>query len=123
ERCRAHDQVRPTPLLLRYGPGDYNTLHQDRYGSVAFPLQVVVGLSEPGVDYTGGEFVLTEQRPRAQSRVSSIPLRRGHGVVFPNDRRPVQGAGRVHHVTHRHGASEVLSGRRVALAVIFHDAT
>ena len=115
ERCRDHGQTRPTPLVLRYGPGGYNTLHQDRYGDVAFPLQVVVGLSEPGVDYTGGEFVLTEQRPRAQTRATAIALERGSGVVFPNDRRPVErhgaaGATRVSHVSHRHGASEVRSG-------------
>lgn len=122
ERCHAVGQTRPTPLILRYGPGGYNTLHQDLYGSVAFPLQVVIGLGEPGVDYTGGEFVLTEQRPRAQTRATAIPLRRGHGVIFPNNRRPVEGARGVHHVTHRHGASEVLTGRRTALALIFHDA-
>lgn len=123
ERCRGAGQLRPTPLVLRYGPGGYNTLHQDLYGAVAFPLQVVIGLSEQGADYTGGEFVLTEQRPRAQTRATAIGLLRGHGVVFPNDRRPVVGTSRVHHVTHRHGVSEVLTGRRVALGLIFHDAT
>lgn len=121
-RCRRRGQTRPTPLILRYGAGGYNTLHQDRYGDVAFPLQVVVGLTEPDVDYTGGEFVLTEQRPRAQTKATAIRLERGHGVVFPNDRRPVQGRRGVHHVTHRHGASEVHSGRRLALGIIFHDA-
>lgn len=122
-RCRAAGQTRPTPLVLRYGPGGHNTLHQDTYGEVAFPLQVVVGLTAVGTDYTGGEFVLTEQRPRAQTRVTALGLVRGHGVVFPNSRRPVAGAARVHHVTHRHGVSEVLGGRRVALGLIFHDAT
>lgn len=121
-RCRRHGQVRPTPLILRYGAGGYNTLHQDRYGDVAFPLQVVVGLSEPDVDYVGGEFVLTEQRPRAQTRATAIRLERGAGVVFPNDRRPVEGRRGVHHVTHRHGASEVRSGLRLTLGIIFHDA-
>jgi hypothetical protein len=122
EECHRAGQCRPTPLVLRYGEGGYNTLHQDLYGAVAFPLQVVVGLTEPGVDYTGGEFVLTEQRPRSQSRVTALPLRRGHGIVFPNNRRPVRGARGTYHVTHRHGASEVVTGTRVALGVIFHDA-
>ena len=121
-RCRRHGQTRPTPLILRYGPGGYNTLHQDRYGEVAFPLQVVIGLTTPDVDYTGGEFVLTEQRPRAQSRATAVRLERGEGVVFPNDRRPVEGRRGVHHVTHRHGASEIRSGERIALGIIFHDA-
>jgi hypothetical protein len=122
ERCHAAGQDRPTPLVLRYGPGGYNTLHQDLYGDVAFPLQVVVGLTEPGVDYTGGEFVLTEQRPRSQTRATALVLSRGEGIVFPNNRRPVPGGRRPYQVTHRHGASEVRSGLRVALGVIFHDA-
>ncbi len=109
-------------MILRYGPGGYNTLHQDRYGEVAFPLQVVVGLTTPDVDYTGGEFVLTEQRPRAQTRATAVRLERGEGIVFPNDRRPVEGSRGVHHVSHRHGASEVRSGERIALGIIFHDA-
>jgi uncharacterized protein len=121
-RCHAAGQDRPTPLVLRYGPGGYNTLHQDLYGDVAFPLQVVIGLTEPGVDYTGGEFVLTEQRPRSQTRATAIVLERGEGIVFPNNRRPVQGSRGTYQVTHRHGASEVRSGVRVALGLIFHDA-
>jgi hypothetical protein len=121
-RCHAAGQCRPTPLVLRYGPGGYNTLHQDLYGDVAFPLQVVVGLTEPGVDYAGGEFVLTEQRPRQQTRATALVLARGEGIVFPNNRRPVAGARGSYAVTHRHGASEVRSGVRVALGLIFHDA-
>jgi hypothetical protein len=121
-RCHAAGQERPTPLVLRYGPGGYNTLHQDLYGEIAFPLQVVVGLTEPGVDYTGGELVLTEQRPRSQTRATALPLVQGEGIVFPNNRRPVNGARGTYQVTHRHGASEVHSGRRVALGLIFHDA-
>ena len=121
-RCHEAGQRRPTPLVLRYGPGGYNTLHQDLYGEVAFPLQVVVGLTEPGVDYTGGEFVLTEQRPRSQTRATALVLRRGQGIVFPNNRRPVRGTRGAYQVTHRHGASEVRSGLRVALGLIFHDA-
>ncbi len=121
-RCHAAGQARPTPLVLRYGPGGYNTLHQDLYGEVAFPLQVVVGLTKPGLDYTGGEFVLTEQRPRSQTRATALPLVRGEGIVFPNNRRPVNGARGTYQVTHRHGASEVHTGGRVALGLIFHDA-
>ncbi len=121
-RCRDEGQTRPTPLVLRYGPGGYNALHQDRYGPVAFPLQVVIGLTQPGEDYAGGEFVLTEQRPRRQTRATAIGLRRGHGIVFPNDRRPVDGTRGTYHATHRHGASVVHSGTRVALGIIFHDA-
>jgi hypothetical protein len=121
-RCHAAGQGRPTPLVLRYGPRGYNTLHQDLYGDIAFPLQVVVGLTEPGVDYTGGEFVLTEQRPRSQTRATALALVRGEGIVFPNNRRPVNGTRGPYQVTHRHGASEVRSGRRVALGLIFHDA-
>jgi uncharacterized protein len=122
ERCHTEGQSRPTPLVLRYGPGGYNTLHQDIYGPIAFPLQVVIGLSDPDSDYTGGEFVLTEQRPRAQTRVTALRLPRGQGVIFPNNRRPVVGARGVHHVTHRHGMSEVRTGQRLALGLIFHDA-
>jgi hypothetical protein len=120
--CAREGQRRPTPLVLRYGEGGYNTLHQDLYGAIAFPLQVVVGLSAPGVDYTGGEFVLTEQRPRSQTRATAIEVPLGHGIVFPNNRRPVAGRRGVHHVTHRHGASEVRAGSRVVLGLIFHDA-
>jgi hypothetical protein len=121
-RCHAAGQRRPTPLVLRYGAGGYNTLHQDRYGAVAFPLQVVIGLMTPGGDYTGGEFVLAEQRPRQQTRVTAIPLRKGHGIVFPNDRRPVPSGRGTMRVVQRHGASTVNSGTRVALGIIFHDA-
>ena len=121
-RCHDAGQCRPTPLVLRYGPGGYNTLHQDLYGEVAFPLQVVVGLTEPGVDYTGGEFILTEQRPRSQTRATALVLERGEGIVFPNNRRPVLGARGAYQVTHRHGASEVRAGLRLALGLIFHDA-
>jgi uncharacterized protein len=121
-RCHDAGQHRPTPLVLRYGPGGHNTLHQDLYGDVAFPLQVVVGLTEAGTDYMGGEFVLTEQRPRSQTRATALVLERGEGIVFPNDRRPVCGTRGPYQVTHRHGASEVRSGVRVALGLIFHDA-
>jgi hypothetical protein len=121
-RCHAAGQARPTPLVLRYHDGGYNALHQDRYGPVAFPLQVVIGLTEPGVDYCGGEFLLAEQRPRQQTRVTAIPLHKGHGIVFPNDRRPVPSRRGTTSAVHRHGASTVSSGTRVALGVIFHDA-
>ncbi len=121
-RCHAAGQARPTPLLLRYGPGDYNCLHQDLYGAVAFPMQVVILLSAPGRDFTGGEFVLTEQRPRMQSRVEVVPLKQGEAAVFAVNRRPVQGTRGTYRVTMRHGVSRVRSGERYTLGVILHDA-
>ncbi|MBP7339489.1 MAG: 2OG-Fe(II) oxygenase [Niveispirillum sp.] len=120
--CHAAGQRRPTPLLLQYGPGDYNCLHQDLYGDLVFPLQVAVLLSEPGRDFTGGEFVLTEQRPRMQSRAEVVPLRQGDAVIFAVNERPVQGARGAYRVAMRHGVSQVRSGRRHTLGVIFHDA-
>jgi hypothetical protein len=122
-RCHAAGQARPTPLLLAYEEGDYNCLHQDLYGAHVFPLQVAVLLTEPGRDFDGGEFVLTEQRPRMQSRVEVVPLQRGDAVVFPVHHRPVQGTRGVYRVTMRHGVSRIRAGRRHTLGVIFHDAT
>lgn len=121
-RCHAAGQTRPTPLLLRYGPGDYNCLHQDLYGEYVFPLQAAVLLSEPGRDFEGGEFVLTEQRPRMQSRVEVVPLRQGDAVIFPVRHRPVRGGRGVYRVNLRHGVSRLRAGRRHTLGVIFHDA-
>jgi hypothetical protein len=121
-RCHADGQTRPTPLLLRYGPGDFNCLHQDLYGEHVFPFQVAVLLSDPGEDFTGGEFVLTEQRPRQQSRVEVVSLRHGDAVVFPVNERPVRGARGVYRVRMRHGVSRVRTGRRYTLGLIFHDA-
>jgi hypothetical protein len=123
ERCHAAGQLRPTPLLLQYGPGDYNCLHQDLYGEQVFPLQAAVLLSRPGEDFTGGEFVLTEQRPRMQSRVSVAPLGRGDAVVFAVNQRPQRGARGDYRVAMRHGVSPLGAGRRHTLGVIFHDAT
>ena len=122
ERCHQAGQCRPTPLLLRYGAGDYNCLHQDLYGEHAFPLQAAFLLNQPGADFTGGEFVLTEQRPRMQSRAEVVPLGRGQGVIFAVSWRPVRGTRGTYRVNMRHGVSRLRTGRRHTLGVIFHDA-
>jgi len=121
-RCHAEGQQRPTPLVLHYEAGGYNRLHQDVYGQIAFPLQVVVMLSRPGVDFEGGEFLLTERRARMQSRGQAVALDRGEALVFPNGVRPVTTGERVSRAESRHGVSDVLSGERVTLGIIFHDA-
>lgn len=121
-RCHAAGQVKPTPLLLRYGAGDYNRLHQDLYGEHVFPLQVAVLLSRPGDDFAGGEFILTEQRPRMQSRAEVVPLAQGDAVIFPVRHRPVRGARGAYRVTMRHGVSRLRAGHRMTLGIIFHDA-
>jgi uncharacterized protein len=122
KRCHDAGQPKPTPLLLQYGEGDYNCLHQDLYGEHVFPLQVAILLSEPGRDFEGGEFVLTEQRPRMQSRAEVVPLRQGDGVAFAVHHRPVAGTRGTYRVNLRHGVSRIRSGRRHTLGVIFHDA-
>ena len=122
KQCHDQGQTRPTPLLLQYVPGDFNCLHQDLYGDLAFPIQVAILLSEPGKDFTGGEFVLTEQRPRMQSRAEVVPLRQGDAVAFAVHNRPVQGSKGNYRVNLRHGVSRVRSGMRHTVGIIFHDA-
>jgi hypothetical protein len=122
-RCHDAGQTRPTPLLLKYVAGDFNCLHQDLYGQLAFPIQVAILLSEPIIDFTGGEFVLTEQRPRMQSRVEAVPLRQGDSVAFAVHNRPVQGSNGTYRVNLRHGVSRVRSGIRHTVGIIFHDAS
>ncbi|MFP6561500.1 2OG-Fe(II) oxygenase [Paraburkholderia sp. B3] len=122
ERCRAAGQQRPTPLLLRYGPGDYNCLHQDLYGEHVFPVQATVLLSTPGADFSGGEFVLTEQRARRQSRVEVVPLEKGDAVLFAVHHRPLQGVRGAARATLRHGVSRIRAGQRHTLGLAFHDA-
>lgn len=122
QQCHAAGQTRPTPLLLQYVPGDFNCLHQDLYGDLAFPIQVAILLSEPDRDFTGGEFALTEQRPRMQSRIEVVPLRQGDAVAFAVHNRPVQGTKGSYRVNLRHGVSRVRSGMRHTVGIIFHDA-
>jgi hypothetical protein len=121
-RCHAHGQTRPTPLLLKYGAGDYNRLHQDLYGDIYFPIQMVVLLSEPERDFTGGEFVLTELKPRMQSRVDVVPLRQGDACVFAVNHHPAKGTRGYYRAGMRHGVSQVRAGHRMTLGIIFHDA-
>ena len=123
DECHAAGQQRPTPLLLKYGAGDYNCLHQDLYGEIFFPFQVVVGLSQPDVEYTGGELLLVEQQPRAQSMGQVIPLQQGEGVVITTRYRPVKGSRGYYRTNFRHGVSPLLSGERFTLGIIFHDAS
>jgi uncharacterized protein len=122
DECHQAGQVRPTPLMLKYGPGDYNRLHQDLYGALVFPLQLTVLLSEPQTDFTGGEFLLVEQRPRVQSRGEVVPLRQGEAVIFPVHHRPVTGSRGFFRATMRHGVSQIRGGERLTLGIIFHDA-
>jgi uncharacterized protein len=122
DRCRRSGQAKATPLLLQYEAGDYNCLHQDLYGELVFPIQITVLLAQPKEDFTGGEFVLTEQRPRMQSRAEVVSLARGEAVIFPVHHRPVQGTRGIYRVNMRHGVSRVQSGRRHTLGIIFHDA-
>jgi len=122
EECHAGGQKRPTPLLLRYGPGDYNCLHRDLYGDLVFPLQATVLLSDPARDFSGGEFMLVEQRPRMQSRGEVVPLRQGDAVIFATNERPVQGTRGFHRTAMRHGVSSLREGERFTLGIIFHDA-
>jgi hypothetical protein len=123
KRCHAAGQTQPTPLVLRYGPGDYNCLHQDLYGDLVFPFQVAFLLSQSQVDFQGGEFVLVEQRPRMQSRPEVVPLRKGDAVIFPVHHRPVRGSRGWYRVNMRHGVSRIRSGSRQTMGIIFHDAT
>jgi uncharacterized protein len=122
ERCHAAGQTRPTPLLLKYGAGDFNCLHQDLYGAEVFPLQLTILLSEPRIDFHGGEFVLSEQKPRAQSRVEVVPLERGDAVIFASRYRPGQGRRGVQRLNMRHGVSRLRDGERYTLGIVFHDA-
>jgi hypothetical protein len=122
QRCHEAGQTRPTPLLLKYQQDDYNCLHQDLYGELVFPLQVAFLLSDPVHDFTGGEFILTEQRPRMQSRATVVPLRQGEAVIFAVNHRPQRGTRGVYRVAMRHGVSPIRSGQRFTLGVIFHDA-
>jgi hypothetical protein len=122
DQCHAAGQTKPTPLILRYEAGGYNCLHQDLYGDIAFPLQITIALTEPGQDFTGGENLFVEQRPRAQSRGTAVTVPFGHGVVFPTQYRPVAGARGPYRVAMRHGVSTVHSGERLTLGIIFHDA-
>ena len=122
KQCHDAGQTRPTPLLLQYVPGDFNCLHQDLYGDLAFPLQVAILLSEPGKDFSGGEFVLTEQRPRMQSRAEVVPLKQGDAVIFAVHNRPVQGTKGTYRINLRHGVSRLRSGKRHTVGIIFHDA-
>ena len=123
DECHAGGQKRPTPLLLRYGPGDYNCLHRDLYGDLVFPLQVTVLLSDPARDFSGGEFMLVEQRPRMQSRGEVVPLKQGDAVIFATNERPVQATRGFHRTAMRHGVSSLREGERFTLGIIFHDAT